>query len=100
MDLVLSFLLSVIISISAYYKKSLSLSGTVAGFFTFFIHLYAGTSIGLFIITFFITSSILTKVGKDKKKRIEAKYQKEIVQEEWVILLEVIRRVSNRLPCQ
>ena len=65
-----------------YRKKSLDVSGAVAavlvGFVTFFSH----AKFGLTLIIFFLTSSRLTKIGKEIKRQREADF-KEGGQRDW-----------------
>ena len=65
------------VALFAYKKKSLSLSGSIAAFLTAIVHLFAGYTFAFYLLTFFFTSSFLTKVGKEQKKKLEAKYIEE-----------------------
>lgn len=61
-------------SYSGYKKKSLSAGGAYAAFFTGFVGFGASYRFGMILIMFYLTSSKLTKAGKNKKLQLEADY--------------------------
>lgn len=79
-------LISLLIAAGAYRKKSLDASGAIAGFIVMSIHLAVDFRFGAMILAFFFTSSKLTKVGEDKKRRVDADF-KEGGQRNWVQVL-------------
>ncbi|XP_021764494.1 protein PGR-like [Chenopodium quinoa] len=79
-------LVAAIIAIRSYRKKSLDLSGAFCGFFVVFIHLATNYRAGVLLLVFFFTSSKLTKVGAEKKRKSEADY-KEGGQRNWIQVL-------------
>lgn len=83
---IVAVLISSLIAIRAYRKKSLNLSGAFAGFIVMTIHLSAGYRFGAMLIVFFFTSSKLTKVGEEKKQRVDADF-KEGGQRDWIQVL-------------
>ncbi|XP_047324889.1 protein PGR [Impatiens glandulifera] len=83
---VIALLLSSFISFRAYRKKSLDLSGALTGFFIVGIHIAVNYRIGALILVFFFTSSKLTKVGQEKKRKIEDEF-KEGGQRNWAQVL-------------
>ncbi|GAB2210504.1 hypothetical protein Droror1_Dr00015771 [Drosera rotundifolia] len=74
------------IAIRAYRKKSLNLSGAVAGFVVMVIHLAANVRYGAMLVAFFLTSSALTKRGAERKRELDAGY-KEGGQRNWIQVL-------------
>ncbi|XP_050205686.1 protein PGR [Mercurialis annua] len=74
------------IAIRAYKRKSLNLSGALAGFFVMSIHFAVSYRFGGMILAFFLTSSKLTKVGEERKRRIDADF-KEGGQRNWIQVL-------------
>lgn len=81
-----AILLSSIIAIGAYKKKSLSRSGAITGFLVMSIHIAAGYRYGAVLLIFFFTSSKLTKMGEDKKRIIDADF-KQGGQRNWIQVL-------------
>lgn len=79
----LSLLISFAIAYRSLRKKSLDLSGAIAGFLVLSIHIAAGFSYGILILVFFFTSSKLTKFGVEKKKMVDADF-KESGQRNWM----------------
>ncbi|KAL5572718.1 hypothetical protein UlMin_022315 [Ulmus minor] len=79
----IAVLISSLIAIGAYRRKSLDFSGAVAGFLVMTIHIGVGYRYGAMLLVFFFTSSKLTKVGEEKKRRVDADY-KEGGQRNWV----------------
>ncbi|XP_041005627.1 protein PGR [Juglans microcarpa x Juglans regia] len=78
--------ISFLIAIRAYRRKSLDLSGALSGFLVMFIHLALGYRYGAMLLVFFFTSSKLTKVGEEKKRRVDADF-KEGGQRNWIQVL-------------
>ncbi|XP_035550928.1 protein PGR-like [Juglans regia] len=78
--------ISFLIAIRAYRRKSLDLSGALSGFLVMSIHLALGYRYGAMLLVFFFTSSKLTKVGEEKKRRVDADF-KEGGQRNWIQVL-------------
>ncbi|PKA47499.1 hypothetical protein AXF42_Ash020669 [Apostasia shenzhenica] len=81
-----ALLISVAIAKSAFRRKSLSKSGALVGFLVMAIHLSAGYRFGALILVFFFTSSLLTKLGEEKKRSVDESF-KEGGQRNWVQVL-------------
>lgn len=79
-------LISFLIATRAYRRKSLDLSGALAGFVVMTIHIALGYRYGAMLLVFFFTSSKLTKVGEEKKRLVDADY-KEGGQRNWIQVL-------------
>ncbi|XP_024023088.1 protein PGR [Morus notabilis] len=86
MQPLIAVLISSLIAIRAYRRKSLDLSGAISGFIVMSIHIAVGYRYGALILVFFFTSSKLTKVGEEKKRRVDADF-KEGGQRNWVQVL-------------
>merc|ERR1712070_1260803 len=56
-------------------KKSLDVTGSMAAFFVGFFSLASSYRFGMLLITFYYSSSKLTKLKEDKKKRLEDDYK-------------------------
>ncbi|PQP95765.1 protein PGR [Prunus yedoensis var. nudiflora] len=82
----IALIISSLIAARAYRRKSLDLSGAIAGFAVMTIHIAIGYRYGALLLVFFFTSSKLTKVGEDKKRRVDADF-KEGGQRNWVQVL-------------
>ncbi|PON73372.1 Transmembrane protein [Parasponia andersonii] len=82
----IAVLISSLIAIRTYRRKSLDLSGALSGFIVMTIHIAVGCRFGALILVFFFTSSKLTKVGEEKKRRVDADF-KEGGQRNWVQVL-------------
>ncbi|CAN6699594.1 unnamed protein product [Malus baccata var. baccata] len=65
----IAVLISLLIPARSYQRKSLEPSGAIAGFAVMSIHIAVGYRYGSLLLVFFFTSSKLTKVGEDKKRR-------------------------------
>jgi uncharacterized protein (TIGR00297 family) len=77
MQLLFGFLLSLLISSLAYKAKSLNKSGAVAAFFSgTIIFGVGGWQWAVLLLTFFITSSALSRAFKKRKQGLEEKYSK------------------------
>lgn len=74
--------LAATISWRAYRRRSLDASGGVAGFVVMAVHLACGYRYGAMLLAFFFTSSKVTKIGVDRKRRIEEDF-KEGGQRNW-----------------
>ncbi|KAL3640974.1 hypothetical protein CASFOL_015942 [Castilleja foliolosa] len=74
------------IAIRSYRKKSLDLSGAFSGFTVMAIHFAVNYRFGAVLLAFFFTSSMFTKFGEDKKKKVEADF-KEGGQRNWIQVL-------------
>ncbi|KAH6754975.1 integral membrane protein of unknown function DUF92 [Perilla frutescens var. hirtella] len=75
--------LAAAIVIRSYRKKSLDLSGALAGFIVMTIHTAVNYRFGALLLVFFATSSMLTKLGEDRKKKVDADF-KEGGQRNWI----------------
>jgi len=73
--LALAVLLSVGLAVHGYRKKSLDTSGAVAALIVGFVSFAVSYRFGWILIMFYYTSSKLTKVKEDVKKRLEAEYK-------------------------
>ncbi|KAK9268455.1 hypothetical protein L1049_000206 [Liquidambar formosana] len=82
----IGMLISSLIAIRGYRRKSLDFSGAFVGFVVMSIHFSAGYRFGAMLLVFFFTSSKLTKVGEDKKRRVDAEF-KEGGQRNWIQVL-------------
>jgi uncharacterized membrane protein len=58
-------------SFGGYKKKSLNLSGALSAFVVGFVTFFVSFAFGLTLIWFFVSSSIITKIGKKRKRKIE-----------------------------
>ncbi len=77
MQLLLGFLLALIIAFLAYKARSLNQSGAVAAAFTgTIIFGVGGLSWAILLLTFFITSSALSRAFKKRKAKLEEKFSK------------------------
>ncbi|GMI97699.1 Plasma membrane Glucose-responsive Regulator [Hibiscus trionum] len=79
----IAVLISSLIAIRSYRRKSLDLSGALAGFLVMAIHFAVGYRFGAMLLAFFFSSSKLTKVGEDKKRQVDADF-KEGGQRNWI----------------
>ncbi|GLT49364.1 hypothetical protein SLA2020_229310 [Shorea laevis] len=79
-------LISSVIAIRAYRRKSLDLSGALAGFIVMTLHFAVGYRYGAMLLAFFFSSSKLTKIGEERKRQIDADY-KEGGQRNWIQVL-------------
>ncbi|KAI5680624.1 hypothetical protein M9H77_01851 [Catharanthus roseus] len=80
---IVGLLISSAIALRAYRRKSLDLSGALAGFIVLTIHISLNYRFGAMLLAFFFTSSKLTKVGEQKKRKLDAEF-KEGGQRNWV----------------
>lgn len=77
MQLLYGFLLALIISFLAYKAHSLNKSGAIASFFVgTIIFGIGGWQWAILLLTFFITSSALSRAFKHKKKNLDEKFSK------------------------
>lgn len=77
MQLLFGFLFAVLISSVAYKAKSLNKSGAIAAFFTgLIIFGVGGWQWAILLLTFFITSSALSRAFKKRKQGLDEKYSK------------------------
>ncbi|MBN8581482.1 MAG: DUF92 domain-containing protein [Anaerolineae bacterium] len=77
MQLLLGFLLAILIAFLAYKARSLNKSGAVAAAFTgTIIFGVGGLSWAILLLTFFITSSGLSRAFKKRKANLEEKFSK------------------------
>ncbi|XP_071737237.1 protein PGR [Rutidosis leptorrhynchoides] len=75
LQLIIAVAISSFISINSYRKKSLDVSGALAGFFVMAVHLSVNYRFGAMLLAFFFTSSKLTKMGEDRKRSIDADFK-------------------------
>eukprot|EP01091_Cochliopodium_minus_P005819 TRINITY_DN15710_c0_g1_i1.p1 TRINITY_DN15710_c0_g1~~TRINITY_DN15710_c0_g1_i1.p1 ORF type:complete len:280 (+),score=45.88 TRINITY_DN15710_c0_g1_i1:3-842(+) len=66
-----SFCIAFFMSYRGYKKKSLDLSGALSAFFVGIITFYFSINQGIMLLTFFITSSYLTKMKSKVKEKLE-----------------------------
>ncbi|KAM0856540.1 hypothetical protein ACQ4PT_049051 [Festuca glaucescens] len=78
--------LSAVIAARAVRRRSLDVSGGAAGFAVMAIHLACGYRYGALLLAFFFTSSKVTKIGEDRKRRVEEDF-KEGGQRNWIQVL-------------
>ncbi|KAK6941569.1 Protein of unknown function DUF92, TMEM19 [Dillenia turbinata] len=79
---VIAALIGLAIAGKAFKKKSLDFSGAILGFLVMSIHFAAGFRYGALLLAFFLTSSKLTKLGEEKKKKVDVEF-KEGGQRNW-----------------
>lgn len=79
-------IISSIVALRAYRRKSLDLSGAIAGFIVMSTHFAISYRYGAVLLVFFFTSSKLTKVGEEKKRIVDADF-KEGGQRNWIQVL-------------
>ncbi|XP_004287388.1 PREDICTED: transmembrane protein 19-like isoform X2 [Fragaria vesca subsp. vesca] len=82
----IAFLISAFVAARAYRRKSLDFSGAVAGLAVMTLHIAVGYRYGAVLLVFFFTSSKLTKVGEEKKRRVDPEF-KEGGQRNWIQVL-------------
>lgn len=78
--------LAAVITARAIRRRSLDASGGAAGFAVMAIHLACGYRYGALLLAFFFTSSKVTKIGEDRKRRVEEDF-KEGGQRNWIQVL-------------
>ncbi|OMO80812.1 hypothetical protein CCACVL1_12732 [Corchorus capsularis] len=83
---VIAVLISSLIAIRSYRRKSLDLSGALSGVIVMAIHFAVGYRFGAILLAFFFSSSKLTKVGEEKKRQVDADF-KEGGQRNWIQVL-------------
>ena len=74
--------LAALIAARAVRRRSLDASGGAAGFAVMALHLACGYRYGALLLAFFFTSSKVTKIGEDRKRRVEEDF-KEGGQRNW-----------------
>ena len=79
----ISLTLPLYLSYSGYIKKKLSFSGALAAFLIGFINIQASYYYGIILLSFYYTSSLLTKYGNKTKLTIEL-HHKEFGQRNYV----------------
>ncbi|KAJ8769804.1 hypothetical protein K2173_007664 [Erythroxylum novogranatense] len=79
----IAVLVSSVIAIRAYRRKSLNISGAVFGFIVMTVHFAVNYRFGAILLLFFLSSSKFTKFGEEKKKSIDAEF-KEGGQRNWI----------------
>ena len=82
----LALLLSLYLSVQGYRKKSLNKSGAIAAFFVGLTSFSVSYRFGILLISFYYSSSKLTKVKSGVKKKLEADF-KESGQRDYVQVL-------------
>ncbi|XP_027067184.1 protein PGR isoform X2 [Coffea arabica] len=83
---IVAAIISSIIAFRAYRKKSLDLSGALAGFIVMTLHIAVNFRFGAMLLVFFFTSSKLTKYGLETKRKLDAEF-KEGGQRNWIQVL-------------
>ncbi|MDP1713651.1 MAG: DUF92 domain-containing protein [Anaerolineales bacterium] len=77
MQLLLGFLLAILIAFLAYHARSLNKSGAIAAAFTgTIIFGIGGWQWAILLLTFFITSSVLSRAFKKRKQGLDEKFSK------------------------
>ena len=77
MQLLLGFLLAILIAFLAYKARSLNQSGAIAAAFTgTIIFGIGGWQWAVLLLTFFITSSLLSRAFKKRKQGLDEKFSK------------------------
>lgn len=71
----LAVALAMLLSVRGYRKRSLNASGAALALVVGFVSFYASIRFGLTLIAFFLSSSRATKVGAERKKRLEEDHQ-------------------------
>ncbi|CAN6355092.1 unnamed protein product [Urochloa humidicola] len=79
-------LLAAAIATRAVRRRSLDASGGIAGFVVMAVHIACGYRYGALLLAFFLSSSKLTKIGEDRKRRVEEEF-KEGGQRNWIQVL-------------
>ncbi|CAJ0749178.1 5770_t:CDS:2 [Entrophospora sp. SA101] len=75
MNLIASFIISILLGLHGYTKKSLSLSGAIAAFFVGLGTIAHDWNVyAVVLLTFYFTSSRLTKYKAERKKKLEEDY--------------------------
>ena len=75
-DLVIGILLSVLIAVAAYSRKSLDRSGAIAAIIVgSAIYAFAGLAAWIALILFFVSSSVITQYKKAKKAKLSIEYK-------------------------
>jgi len=74
--IILSLLVSLGLALRSYNKKSLSASGALAAFFTGVVTFLSGWHFTWPLLGFYLSSSKLTRMGENKKMKIEADFKK------------------------
>ncbi|XP_050380568.1 protein PGR [Argentina anserina] len=82
----IAFLISSFVAARAYRRKSLDFSGAIAGLAVMTLHIAVGYRYGAVLLVFFFSSSKLTKVGEEKKRRVDPEF-KEGGQRNWIQVL-------------
>jgi len=72
---ILSASIALFMGLGGYKKKSLSSDGAMCAVLVGTLTFCASLKFGLILIGFFISSSLLTKFGSKKKKKIEAEFK-------------------------
>ncbi|CAL5095079.1 unnamed protein product [Urochloa decumbens] len=78
--------LAAAIAARAFRRRSLNASGGIAGFVVMAVHIACGYRYGALLLAFFLSSSKLTKIGEDRKRRVEDEF-KEGGQRNWIQVL-------------
>ncbi|KAL6884627.1 hypothetical protein ACP4OV_010563 [Aristida adscensionis] len=78
--------LAALIAARAVRRRSLDASGGVAGFVVMAVHIACGYRYGAMLLAFFFSSSRVTRIGEDRKRRVEEDF-KEGGQRNWIQVL-------------
>ena len=62
-------------AVIAYKRRSVSLDGAVAGWFVAFVSAAAGVEFLFTLLFFFVSSTLLTKMGAKRKMKIDVEYK-------------------------
>lgn len=96
MSLFVSFLVALIMAGGGFLKKSLNLSGAIAAFFVGIVTFHSSVRAGITLIVFFVSSSVITRLGKKRKRQVEGEHFQEGGQRSWV---QVISNAPATLLC-
>eukprot|EP00240_Pyramimonas_obovata_P003682 CAMPEP_0118935650 /NCGR_PEP_ID=MMETSP1169-20130426/15758_1 /TAXON_ID=36882 /ORGANISM="Pyramimonas obovata, Strain CCMP722" /LENGTH=362 /DNA_ID=CAMNT_0006878709 /DNA_START=298 /DNA_END=1386 /DNA_ORIENTATION=+ len=67
--------LAAVIAVGGWKKKSLDVSGAISAFFVGWITCFASFEMGITLIAFFISSSLLTRLRSDIKKKTDEEFK-------------------------
>jgi uncharacterized protein (TIGR00297 family) len=69
---IVGFLLSSLLAVRGFRKRSLTLAGSGAAFVVGLVSFGASVRLGLTLITFYLTSTRLTRIGASRKRKLDA----------------------------
>ncbi|XP_073143064.1 protein PGR isoform X2 [Henckelia pumila] len=77
---------SILVAGRSFRKKSLDISGAIFAVFVMTIHITVNYRFAAILLAFFFTSSKLTKIGEDRKRKVDADF-KDGGQRNWIQVL-------------